>query len=83
MPYYAGPFRVIAQIGANAFKLELTMDLLERKVHNVFNVSQLKKYHSATPLLNWKAQTYHLKQISQLTNQMISQMMTSKKLTTS
>ena len=52
MPYYAGPFRVIENVGANAFKLELTMELLERKVRNVFNVSQLKKYHSATPFLN-------------------------------
>ena len=47
---------VIEKIGFNAFKLELTMELLERKVHNVFNVSQLKKYHSATPLLDqWES----------------------------
>ena len=51
MPYYAGPFRVIEKIGANAFELELQMELLERKGHNVFNVIQLKKYHSASPPL--------------------------------
>ena len=35
------------------------MKRLERKVHNVFNVSQLKKYHSAThSLINGKAQTF-------------------------
>ena len=54
--YYAGRFSVIVKIGFNAFKLELIMDLSELKVHNVFNVSQLKKYHSATTLIDqWES----------------------------
>ena len=49
---YAGPFRVIAAVGSNAFKVDLPTKLLDKRIHNVFNVSQLKKYRSETPLLD-------------------------------
>ena len=51
-PKYIGPFEIIARIGEVAYKLELPNEL--EKVHNVFHVSQLRKYvkdpsHILTP----------------------------------
>ena len=51
-PKYTGPFEIIARIGEVAYKLELPNEL--EKVHNVFHVSQLRKYvkdpsHILTP----------------------------------
>ena len=41
-PRFVGPFHVIQSVGANAFKLQLPESM---KVHPVFNVSLLRKYH--------------------------------------
>ena len=41
-PRFVGPFRVLHAVGANAFELELPMTM---KVHPVFNVSLLRRYH--------------------------------------
>ena len=42
-PRYAGPFEIIERIGPVAYKLELPPNLTE--IHDVFHVSQLRKYH--------------------------------------
>ena len=42
MQSYAGPFRGIATVGINAFKVELPPDILDKRIHSVFNVSKLK-----------------------------------------
>ena len=47
-PNYAGPFKVIAKIGENAFKVQLPASA---SVHNVFNTAQLKRYTSHAPTL--------------------------------
>ena len=39
---YLGPFTIIEKINENAFRLELPKHF---RIHNVFNVSLLKKYH--------------------------------------
>jgi hypothetical protein len=41
-PRYIGPFLVLARLGNVAYCLELPLTLVG--VHNVFHVSQLKKY---------------------------------------
>ncbi|WRX15687.1 Reverse transcriptase domain - like 10 [Theobroma cacao] len=41
-PRYIGPFRIIERIGPVAYRLELPLEL--DRIHNVFNVSMLKKY---------------------------------------
>jgi hypothetical protein len=41
-PRFIGPFRVFRQVGEMAYQLELLDNLSD--VHNVFHVSQLKKY---------------------------------------
>ena len=41
-PRYIGPFPIIEQCGPVAYRLELPSHL--SAVHNVFHVSQLKKY---------------------------------------
>ena len=41
-PRFIGPFRAIQSVGANAFKLQLPESM---KVHPIFNVSLLRKYH--------------------------------------
>ena len=50
--HFAGPFTVLKKIANNAFQLELPRKALSAKVHDVFNVAQLKKYHSATPRMD-------------------------------
>ncbi|GKF33939.1 hypothetical protein Tco_0107139 [Tanacetum coccineum] len=47
-PRYVGPFKVLAEVGATAYKLELPQEL--SRVHNIFHVSNLKKYYSDEPL---------------------------------
>ncbi|GJS80277.1 hypothetical protein Tco_0730158 [Tanacetum coccineum] len=47
-PRYAGPFKVLAKVGAIAYKLELPQEL--SRVHNTFHVSNLKKCYSDEPL---------------------------------
>ncbi|GJS76886.1 putative reverse transcriptase domain-containing protein [Tanacetum coccineum] len=47
-PRYVGPFKVLAKVGAVAYKLELPQEL--SKVHNTFHVSNLKKCYSDEPL---------------------------------
>ncbi|GJX21366.1 hypothetical protein Tco_0224043 [Tanacetum coccineum] len=47
-PRYVGPFKVLAKVGAAAYKLELPQEL--SRVHNTFHVSNLKKYYSNKPL---------------------------------
>jgi len=44
-PKYYGPFLVEDKIGVVAYKLKLTLGSL---VHNVFHVSQLKKFNGTT-----------------------------------
>ncbi|GKD51337.1 putative reverse transcriptase domain-containing protein, partial [Tanacetum coccineum] len=48
-PRYVGPFKVLKNIGAVAYKLELPQEL--SRVHNTFHVSNLKKCYSDDPLV--------------------------------
>nr|GEV25802.1 putative reverse transcriptase domain-containing protein [Tanacetum cinerariifolium] len=47
-PRYVGPFKVLAKVGAVAYKLELPQEL--NRVHNIFHVSNLKKRYADEPL---------------------------------
>ncbi|GJZ58403.1 putative reverse transcriptase domain-containing protein [Tanacetum coccineum] len=47
-PRYVRPFKVLENVGAVAYKLELSQEL--RRVHNTFHVSNLKKSHADEPL---------------------------------
>nr|GEU97229.1 putative reverse transcriptase domain-containing protein [Tanacetum cinerariifolium] len=47
-PIYVGPFKVLATVGAVAYKLELPQEL--SMVHNTFHVSNLKKFYADEPL---------------------------------
>ncbi|GJY29913.1 putative reverse transcriptase domain-containing protein [Tanacetum coccineum] len=47
-PRYVGPFKVLAKVGAVAYKLELPQEL--SRVHNTFHVSNLKKCYAGEPL---------------------------------
>ena len=47
-----GPFVVLKQTARNAFHLALPEAARRAQVHDVFNVRQLKKYHSATPKID-------------------------------
>jgi len=42
-PKYFRPYRILDRVGEVAYKLEFPLNL---KIHNVFHVSQLKKYVS-------------------------------------
>nr|GEW70981.1 reverse transcriptase domain-containing protein [Tanacetum cinerariifolium] len=47
-PMYVGPFKVLAKVGAIAYRLELSQEL--SKVHSTFHASNLKKCYSGEPL---------------------------------
>ncbi|GJW49430.1 putative reverse transcriptase domain-containing protein [Tanacetum coccineum] len=47
-PRYVGPFKVLEKVGAVTYKLELPQEL--SRVHNMFHVSNLKKYYADEPL---------------------------------
>ncbi|GKD22832.1 hypothetical protein Tco_1224535 [Tanacetum coccineum] len=47
-PRYVGPFKVLAKVGAVAYKLEIPQEL--SRVHNTFHVSNLKKCYADKPL---------------------------------
>ncbi|GJX49432.1 hypothetical protein Tco_0276277 [Tanacetum coccineum] len=47
-PIYVGPFKVLAKVGAIAYKLELPQEL--SRVHHMFDVSNLKKCYAEEPL---------------------------------
>ncbi|GKE22790.1 putative reverse transcriptase domain-containing protein [Tanacetum coccineum] len=47
-PRYVGPFKVLAKVGAVAYKLELPQEL--SRFHSTFHVSNLKKCYSDEPL---------------------------------
>ncbi|GKE53409.1 hypothetical protein Tco_1488565, partial [Tanacetum coccineum] len=47
-PRYVGPFKVLAKVGAVAYKLELPQEL--SMVPNTFHVSNLKKFYADEPL---------------------------------
>ncbi|GJS33782.1 hypothetical protein Tco_0532164 [Tanacetum coccineum] len=47
-PRYVRPFKVLAKVGAVAYKLELPQEL--NRVHSTFHVSNLKKCYSDEPL---------------------------------
>ncbi|GJY98085.1 putative reverse transcriptase domain-containing protein, partial [Tanacetum coccineum] len=47
-PKYVIPFKVLAKVGAVAYKLELPQEL--SRVHNTFHVSNLKKCYADEPL---------------------------------
>ena len=40
-PHYVGPYKILAQCGSTAYRIQL-LDILSA-VHNIFHVSQLKK----------------------------------------
>ena len=42
-PRYTGPFEIVERIGPVAYRLDLPPNLTG--IHNVFHVSQLRKYH--------------------------------------
>ncbi|XP_071902656.1 uncharacterized protein [Coffea arabica] len=42
-PRFVGPYKIIQRVGNVAYKLELPPSL--SRIHNVFHVSMLKKYH--------------------------------------
>ncbi|XP_027154858.1 uncharacterized protein LOC113754806 [Coffea eugenioides] len=42
-PRYVGPFKILQRVGNVAYRLELPASL--SRIHNVFHVSMLKKYH--------------------------------------
>ena len=48
-PQYVRPFKVLQMVGRNAAKLELPPGI---KVHPVFNIALLKRYHRQRLLLN-------------------------------
>nr|GEY17666.1 putative reverse transcriptase domain-containing protein [Tanacetum cinerariifolium] len=47
-PRYVGPFKVLDKVGTVAYNLELPQKL--SRVHNMFHVFNLKKYHADEPL---------------------------------
>ncbi|GKE55285.1 hypothetical protein Tco_1494470 [Tanacetum coccineum] len=47
-PRYVGPFKVLEKVRAISYELELPQEL--RRVHNTFNVSNLKKCYADKPL---------------------------------
>ncbi|GJR52736.1 putative reverse transcriptase domain-containing protein [Tanacetum coccineum] len=47
-PRYIGPFKVLAKVGAVAYKLELPQEL--SRVNNMFHVANLKKCYADEPL---------------------------------
>jgi hypothetical protein len=46
-PRYVGPFKILEQKGASAYKLELPKQL--SRVHDVFHISQFKKCNKPPP----------------------------------
>ncbi|GJV02189.1 retrotransposon protein, putative, ty3-gypsy subclass [Tanacetum coccineum] len=48
-PRYVGPFRVLAKVGKDAYRLELPQEL--SRVHHTFHVSNLKKCYTDKPLV--------------------------------
>ncbi|GKC79551.1 putative reverse transcriptase domain-containing protein [Tanacetum coccineum] len=48
-PRYVGPFKVLEKVRPVAYKLELPKEL--SRVHNMFHVSNLKKYYADEPLV--------------------------------
>ena len=52
MPYFAGPYRVLRKITSNTFELQIPQPHAGQRIHPVFNVSHLRKYHSNRPLLD-------------------------------
>nr|GEW07476.1 putative reverse transcriptase domain-containing protein [Tanacetum cinerariifolium] len=48
-PWYIGPFKILKRIGPVAYKLELPKEL--SNVHNIFHISNLKKYLSDESLI--------------------------------
>ncbi|GKC19491.1 hypothetical protein Tco_1021641, partial [Tanacetum coccineum] len=48
-PRYVGPFKVLAKVGAVAYKLELPQEL--SRFHHTFHVSNLKNCYSDDPLV--------------------------------
>nr|GFB05019.1 putative reverse transcriptase domain-containing protein [Tanacetum cinerariifolium] len=47
-PRYIGPLKILEKVGAVAYELELPQE--SSKVHNTFQVSNLKKCHANEPL---------------------------------
>jgi len=50
-PRYCGPFKILERMGPIAYKLAFLANI---KIHNVFNVSLLKKYvHDPNHVIDW------------------------------
>ena len=43
-PQFIGPYRIVIRVGPVAYQLELPLDL--DRIHDVFHVSMLRRYHS-------------------------------------
>ncbi|XP_074303969.1 uncharacterized protein LOC141638427 [Silene latifolia] len=58
-PKYYGPFQITDTVGKVAYKLKLPARAL---IHNVFHVSQLKKFRGTLPVVSYIPEWFHGKE---------------------